>query len=584
VYVGIKIFYFWHMIPKRIHISLYILFTFLIIFSCQEKKNCIKKQTVSPEVARFIHLADYYNKANKTDSAFYYYNKAKSIANPKIDFKKIAYSLLKMSEIQQDNSDYIGSETTATEALQYIVKVKSPDYSWSLYRILGINYFCTYNFHSSILYYQKAYLLNTDKKRKIAMQNNIALVYRQQKEYNKAIQIFKILLNEDEIINDELLYSKVLDNLGSCYTFLNDPQAIDYLNQGLEIRVKLNNHLGLGISYLHLSKYYDKRNSNLVKKYAKLSYENYTKAHCIDDRISALELIIENSNGDELKKQSLIYINLIDSVSEIRQKAKNEYARIKYDSKNEKDENLKLTTQKAQNELQLERQKNRNIISYIVIILSLSLILVLYFYLTSRGNREKIEATYKSETRIAKKLHDELANDIYHTMAFVENKNLSIFENKEQLLLNLDAIYSRTRDISKENNPIITTEKFTFYLKEMISGFNTANINLLLTGIENIPWEEIEKNTKITVYRVIQELLVNMKKHSNATLVGITFKKIDKDVIINYTDNGKGIDLNNMTFRNGLHNVENRVLSINGAIDIDSAPDKGFKVFIKFTL
>lgn len=572
------------MIPKRLKNPLYILFTFLIISSCQEKKNCIKKQTVSPEVARFIHLADHYNNTQKTDSAFYYYNKAKSIANQKIDFKKITYSLLKMSEIQQDNSDYIGSETTALEALQYIDKAKNLHYTWSLYHILGINYFYTYNFQSSLHYYQKAYLLNTDKKQKIAIQNNIALVYSQQKKYREAIEIFETILKEDEIRNDALLHLRVLDNLGFCYTSINDPKGLKYLHQGLETGLKLNNNLALGMSYFHLSKYYDTRNPNLVKKYAKLSYEKYTEANCVDDRISALELLIENSDGAELKKQSLIYISLIDSIFKIRQKAKNEYARIKYDSKNEKDENLKLITQKAQNELQLERQKNQNIISYIVIILSLSLILILYFYLTSRGKREKIEATYKSETRIAKKLHDELANDIYHTMAFVENRNLSISENKEQLLLNLDAIYSRTTDISKDNNPIITTEKFTFYLKEMISGFNTTNTSLISTGIENIQWEEIQKNNKLTVYRVLQELLVNMKKHSNATLVGITFKKTEKSVLINYTDNGRGIDLNNMNFRNGLHNIESRVLSINGAIDIESAPNKGFKVFIKFPL
>lgn len=585
MYVRTKIFYFWHMIPKRIPIILYILFTFLAIFSCQ-KRIIIpkKKQNVSSEVTRFIRLADSYNNINNTDSAFYYYNEAKSIANTKIDFKKITYSLLKMSEIQQDNGDYIGSETTATEALQYIDKAKNSDYTWSIYRILGINYFCTYNFQNSILYYQKAYSLKTDRKQKIAMENNIALVYRQQKKYKKAIQIFETILNDEEIKNNASLFSKVLDNIGTCYTFLDDAKAADFLNQGLKIRLKLNDNLGLGISYLHLSKFYNKTNPDLAKKYARLSYEKYIKANCTDDRMSALELIIENSNDVELKKYSLVYIQLNDSITKARQKAKNQFAKIKYNSKKEKEENLKLITHKAENELQLERQKNRNIISYILIVLSLALIIVLYFYLTSRGKREKIEATYKSETRIAKKLHDELANDIYHTMAFAETRNLSIVENKEQLLINLDAIYSRTRDISKENSPVITNEKFTFYLKEMISGFNTSNINLLLNDVESIPWNEIEKNKKITIYRILQELLVNMKKHSNATLVCINFKKTDKSVIINYSDNGKGIDINNMIFKNGLHNVENRIFSIKGEIDIDTEPDKGFKVFIKFPL
>ena len=117
----------------------------------------------------------------------------------------------------------------------------------------------------------------------------------------------------------------------------------------------------------------------------------------------------------------------------------------------------------------------------------------------------------------------------------------------------------------------------------MIAGFNTPNINLIINGLDSINWPDVEKNIKITTYRVLQELLVNMKKHSNATLVGINFKALDKSIIITYTDNGKGIDLNNITFKNGLHNVENRILAIKGKIDIDSAPDKGFKVFIKFS-
>ncbi len=75
-----------------------------------------------------------------------------------------------------------------------------------------------------------------------------------------------------------------------------------------------------------------------------------------------------------------------------------------------------------------------------------------------------------------------------------------------------------------------------------------------------------------------------MKKHSSASLVAITFKKTKKNILINYVDNGKGIDVNQMLLKNGLSNIENRIYAINGFIDIDSCPDKGFKVFIKFPL
>ncbi|MCD0472200.1 tetratricopeptide repeat-containing sensor histidine kinase [Flavobacterium sp. JAS] len=490
-----------------------------------------------------------------------------------------------MAEIQQIQGDYAGSETTITEALPCLKSVKKVSQIWSTYIIQSINFLNTYDYKNAILYNQKALQLKTEEWRNLAAQNNIAVILMEEGKYEESLQMFLSLIVKKEVVNDNQFQGKALDHIGFCYFKINNlKKALYYFNKGLEIKKKANTPLDLGKSYTHFAKFYEKSNPSLAKKYMLLSYEKFSAKNNVDERLSSLKLIITNSSDKELKKYSVIYVNLVDSVFEIRQKAKNQFARIKYDSKKEKDENLKLKTHRAVNELQLERQKTRNIISYIIIVLSLSLILVLYFYLTSRGKREKIEATYKSETRIAKKLHDELANDIYHTMAFAESKNLSLAENKEQLLNNLDIIYSRTRDISKENNPIIINEKYVFYLKEMISGFNTTNISLLVNGIENITWNEIEKNKKITVYRVLQELLVNMKKYSNATLVDITFKKTDKSVIITYTDNGKGIDLNAITFKNGLHNVENRVLAIKGEIDIDSAPDKGFKVFIKFPL
>ena len=42
------------------------------------------------------------------------------------------------------------------------------------------------------------------------------------------------------------------------------------------------------------------------------------------------------------------------------------------------------------------------------------------------------------------------------------------------------------------------------------------------------------------------------------------FKKqpTDKNIIVTYNDNGKGIDLNDISFKNGLHNIENRILAI----------------------
>lgn len=564
----------------------FIIFTFLFLFSCQKKTNTTPKQkSTKLQIEKLTKVADNFYSTNNFDSAFYYYNKVKFICNPVTDALDYVSTLNRMADIQQSQGDYTGSESTVTEALLYLKYIKNQQYAWNSYVILSINYLNTYDYKNAILYNQKALQLQTEPWRNLAAKNNIAVILIEEEKYKESLEIFLSFITKEEVISDDLFYAKALDNVGFCYFKINQPKkALYYLNKSLKIRQKKGDPFDLGKSYLHLAKFYEKRNSSLAKKYMLFSYNQFTIANNTDERLTSLKLIIQNSSDIALKKYSTKYVNLVDSIFEVRQKVKNQFARVKYDSKREKNENLKLKTHKAENELQLERQKNRNIISYIIIAISLSLIIVLYLYLTSRGKKEKIEATYKSETRIAKKLHDELANDIYHTMAFVENKNLALTENKEQLLNNLDIIYSRTRDISKENCAIITNENYVLGLKEMILEFNTSNTSIILNDLETVSWNTLDRSKKTTVYRVLQELLVNMKKHSNANLAVINFKETDKNIIINYSDNGNGADLTQLSFKNGLHNVENRIQSIKGNVEIDSHPGKGFKVLLKIPL
>jgi len=573
------------MIPKRIPIIPLIATLLLALFSCQKKNSGdLNELSNKLKIQKYIDKASVlYTNCTNSDSAFFYYNKAKLICEPKTDSDTYILILNHMAAIQLNHGDYIGSENTLTEAIPYLKSVKNRINIWITYVTFGTNYLLTNNLSEALLYYNKALGLKIDESRKALTKSNIASVLLKQQKYDEALQIFVRLSTKKDFIQKLEFKAKNIDNIGLCYVKMGDPRGIQYLNHALQIREDIKNNLEIGNSNLHLASYYYENNDPaLAKKHAELSYESYTKANSMEDRINSLAVLIENSNGAELKKNSLLYVALVDSAFEVRQRIKNNFAKIKYDSKSEKEENLKLRTQKAQKELQIEKQKNRNIISYLIIILSIVIIFILYYYLTSRVNKEKIEATYKSETRISKKLHDELANDIYHTIAFTENKNLSIAENKKQLISNLDTIYLRTRDISKENNAISTNENYASHLKEMISEFNTSDISLILNGLDTISWNIIDQDKKVTVYRILQELLVNMKKHSYATLADISFKKTEKYILINYSDNGRGIDMNKIAFKTGLHNVESRILKIKGEIQFDSLPNKGFKVSLKF--
>lgn len=528
----------------------------------------------------FLSLGDKHFENQIYDSAFYYYNKSKLACNAN-ENEKIIYSLLKMAVTQQIQGDYFGSETSVTEAIPFFTKTTNSYYKCAVYNNLGINYERLNEYDDAIYNYNQAIKFAEIDLQKDILNNNIAVVYQGKNNHIEAASILSNLSKKKDILDNPENHARILDNLGYSYFKIGNPKALEYINKSIAIRNKTNDDFGLTTSYLHLAELYSNLNNKLANRYANLAYQKATKINNVDDRLSSLNLLIKNSNGENLKKTTLLYLKINDSITKSRQKAKNQFAKIKYDSKQDREENLKLKAQKAENALQLEKVKNRNLTLYIVIGLVLGSIFFLYYYLTTKGKREKTAAIYESETRISKKLHDELANEVYHAIVLVETKDLSSYENKEILLSNLDTIYTGTRNISRQNSTIDTGENFKNELKEMLSSYNGKKVSVIIKDNNNINWHQIHSEKKIAVYRVLQELLVNMKKHSQCSFVVIGFEENDKQVEIQYSDNGIGFN-GKMNLKNGLKNAENRINSIKGTLTFESEPNKGLKVKISF--
>lgn len=565
---------------QKVHFPILILTMILIIASCKKESNLNVTPKKNSLYSTFLSLADKHTENQAYDSAFYYYNKSKQVCNTNENEKKI-YSLLKMASIQQIQGDYFGSETSVTEAIPFFTKTTNPYYKCAVYNNLGINYERLDEYDDAIYNYNKAITFAEIDLQKDILKNNIAVVYQGKDEHKQAEEILYALSQKKSIINDPENQARILDNLGYSYYKNGNPKAIEYINKSIKIREKINDDFGLTTSYMHLAELYSNLNNKLANKYANIAYQKATETNNVDDRLTSLKLIIKNSTGRELKNNTLLYLKVNDSINKSRQKAKNQFAKIKYDSKLDREENLKLKNQKAENALQLEKVKNRNLTLYIIIGLVLGSVFFLYYYLTTKGRREKTAAIYESEIRISKKLHDELANDVYHTIVLAETKDLSTFENKEILLSNLDTIYSGTRNISRQNSTIDTGENFENELKEILSSYNGNETNVIINNSNNINWSKIQAEKKIAIYRVLQELLVNMKKHSRCTFVVIGFEENDKHIKIQYSDNGIGFS-EKMNLRNGLKNAENRIQNIKGTLTFESEPNKGLKVKISF--
>lgn len=555
----------------------------LFLFSCEEKKPISPKtDPIRKEAFALRNKAiENYEKQN-FNTAFYDFNKSKKLYEILKDTANIGYILLQTSMIQQINGDYYGSKETLTEALSY---AKNSIYTASINTNLGIADKELSLYDDAIFYYKKAANDYTNPLSKQAPIQNIAAVYIQQKKYAKAIPILDSLLQslsskdlkEKAIPSDK---SILLDNLGYAY-FKNGEEykGFHLMSEGLQIRIDTKDTYGSIESYLHLADYYSKKNKKESDENALLAYKASTKLNSIDERLEALQILISNDNSSNTPKFTQKYFTLNDSIIKVRNNFKNKSAKIKYDAKKEKDENEKLRLEKAENQLSLQRAKYLKIVFVIVFGFLVILIFILIRYYKNKNKAIEFKTSYNTETRIAKKIHDELANDVFQVIAFTESQPLYAESTKENLLQKLDDIYSRVRGISRENNSIDTGKNFTRTIKEMLSAYNTRERNIMVTNLENIHWENIDNIKKITISRVLQELMVNMKKHSEANIVVIKFESDQKSISINYRDNGKGCE-KSMIVKNGLQNMFNRVLAVNGTIDIETEPDRGFKVKI----
>lgn len=114
-------------------------------------------------------------------------------------------------------------------------------------------------------------------------------------------------------------------------------------------------------------------------------------------------------------------------------------------------------------------------------------------------------------------------------------------------------------------------------LAENISEANKLKVNVIFHK-----WPEIKNKETIThIYRILQELLQNAIKHSQATTVFLQFIG-DENLLIIYEDNGIGFDFEQQRKKGiGLKNIEYRIKVLESHMSVESSPKSGTSVFIE---
>ncbi|MBN8567272.1 MAG: sensor histidine kinase, partial [Flavobacteriales bacterium] len=95
-----------------------------------------------------------------------------------------------------------------------------------------------------------------------------------------------------------------------------------------------------------------------------------------------------------------------------------------------------------------------------------------------------------------------------------------------------------------------------------------------------INWDNVPNNIKINVYRIIQEALQNINKYAEAKNVSVAIVKDAENIHISVIDDGVGFDVSRKSKGIGLLNIESRVKTCKGKLEIKSKKGKGTSISI----
>lgn len=482
-----------------------------------------------------------------------------------------------MAIAQSQLTDYTGSQQTAIKALKYLAE-KDSAYVSSVYNTIATAYRNQGIYQDAVTEWTNALRYSTSLRDSLSNLNNIALALQDQKKYNEAIEIFEDIIERSRHINI-ISRARFMDNLA--YTkWLQDSSVTvtEELLKAKKIRRREKDQNGLLASYDHLSDYYRYRNENFSIMYADSLLKVANTIGSKSAQLNAIQKLIQLSPPLKVKELSDRYIQLSDSLRNENIRAKNFFAKIKYDEEQKQKEIYNLEAKTLKQRIETEDLKNQTIILSLGGLLLLVSSVFGFYYLKQKHAREKIRETHKTESRISKKIHDELANDLYNVMSGMQE--IAPIDMMDKL----EHIYHRTRNISRENSSVPMDENYLPHLLSTLGSAVPENTRLIIRGENSINWNTLNTEKKIILYRVLQEIMINMNKHSQASLVAIIFSEEKNFLKVQYTDNGIGFSNESLKSGNGIQNMENRIFSIKGKLNFKSEPDKGLKILIQIPI
>jgi len=199
-------------------------------------------------------------------------------------------------------------------------------------------------------------------------------------------------------------------------------------------------------------------------------------------------------------------------------------------------------------------------------------------------------AREKERTRIARQIHDELGQALtalkmeLHWCIQRLPKNDQVLIKKAKTLSELiDTNVHLVQRISSELRPGVLDHLGLSAAIEWQAG-QFQDRTGLECHIVSEPEDIVLDQTRSTaIFRIFQEALTNIARHSTATKVEVILKRQPTEIVLEVFDNGKGITEEEISDPKsfGLMGIRERVHSLGGVLRIDGIPNKGTTVSVQ---
>ena len=194
--------------------------------------------------------------------------------------------------------------------------------------------------------------------------------------------------------------------------------------------------------------------------------------------------------------------------------------------------------------------------------------------------------------RLSRELHDSLGQLLIALKLKYENCLNKIQSNKlnDSSFYDLGLLFDRTIDETRRiSNNLMPAGLSEFGLTTAVRNIcneisETAQINVIYNAKGNAKYLSLKE--KMYIFRITQEALTNILKHSYAKNASIEFVFKDNEIELKIIDDGIGFDKSriDLTNSNGLNNIKDRVSLLSGTFSIDSTISKGTMISINIPL